>query len=268
MISGQALQIIMEHGEKLAGMIQLRELQNTKSQNRPSADPSNSEISGSLWDLIQLVGEKERRNTILLMDRDNTEVFYSKVSDLEEVYYCLDRHLEVLVSQRHSLILQIQRACELSDAAVTLILTASEYKSVHHPWYPNPAGLNPWFCQSVIRNGMWKLSCTMLQMLSDQNTLDSSLTSELYSHLEKLTEVLLEAYAGAISAKADRKEDYRGLVNEFCCKRDTLLGTLYTQLKNFAASATGYLQVKLFYLVYFLKELSSFKFGVFSGSHN
>lgn len=244
----------MEHGEKLAGMIQLRELQNARSQHRSSADPSESEISGSLSDLIQLVGEKERRSTVLLMDRDNTEVFYSKVSDLEEVFYCLDRHLEVLVSKRHPLLLQIQRACELCDAAVTLILTASEYKSVYHPWYPNPGGLNPWYCQSVLRNGMWRLSCIMLQMLEDQNNLDSSLTSELYSHLEKLTEVLLETYAGAIAAKAERKEDYRWLVNEFCSKRDTLLATLYLQLKNFAASASGYLQVKLLYLVYFLKE--------------
>ncbi|CAM8954468.1 unnamed protein product [Rhodiola kirilowii] len=234
-----ALQIIMEHGEKLSGMIQLRELQNLKSQNRSSSVSSESDISGSLWDIIQLVGEKERRNTVLLMDRDNTEVFYSKVSDLEEVFNCLERHLEVLVCQRHPVMLQIQRACELSDAAVTLVLTASEYKSVHHAWYPNPEGLNPWYCQSVVRNGMWTLAFTMLQILEEQKNLDSSLTSELYSHLEKLTDVLLEAYAGAIAAKSERKEDYRGLVNEFCNKRDTLLATLYEYLKSFAASASA-----------------------------
>lgn len=238
----RALHIIMEHGEKLAGLIQLRELQNVKSENRSSANPSELEISGSLWDLIQLVGEKERRNTVLLMDRDNAEVFYSKVSDLEEVFDCLDRHLEILVSQRHPLMVRIQRVCELCDAIVTLVLTASEYKSVHHAWYPNPGGLNPWYCQSVVRNGMWRLAFTMVQLLEDQNNLEPSLTSELYSRLEKLTEVLLEAYAGAIAAKAERKEEYRGLVNEFCSKRDTLLATLYDHLKRFASSANGYLQ--------------------------
>ncbi|PKI64225.1 hypothetical protein CRG98_015412 [Punica granatum] len=97
-----SLQNILEHGEKLAGMIQLRELQNTISQNRSTAvDSSYSgpeyETASALWDLIQLVGERARRNTVLLMDRDNAEVFYSKVSDLEEVFYCLEMQLDYLV---------------------------------------------------------------------------------------------------------------------------------------------------------------------------
>uniref|UniRef100_A0A7N0ZWG3 Nucleoporin Nup133/Nup155-like N-terminal domain-containing protein n=1 Tax=Kalanchoe fedtschenkoi TaxID=63787 RepID=A0A7N0ZWG3_KALFE len=237
-----ALQIIMEHGEKLAGMIQLRELQNVISQKRSNAVSAEREISGSLWDLIQLVGEKERRNTVLLMDRDNAEVFYSKVSDLEEIFSCLERHLEVLVCHRHPLTLQIQRVCELCDAAITLVVTASGYRSEHHMWYPDLQGLNLWYCQSVVRNGMWRIACAMLQMLEDKKGLDSSLTSELYSHLEKLAEVLLEAYAGAVAAKAERKEDYRGLLDEFCTKRDKLLVILYEQLKIFAASASGFHQ--------------------------
>ena len=128
------MQIILEHGEKLAGMIQLRELQNVISQNRstgvgtPHARP-DIHISGALWDLIQLVGERTRRNTVLLMDRDNAEVFYSKVSDLEEVFYCLDRQLQYIVSVEQPHGIQIQRACEISNACVSIVRTAMHYKN-------------------------------------------------------------------------------------------------------------------------------------------
>lgn len=78
----------MEHGEKLSAMIQLRELQNLISQNRStSVGSSNSNVdiqmSGALWDMIQLVGERARRNTVLLMDRDSAEVFYIRFQILK-----------------------------------------------------------------------------------------------------------------------------------------------------------------------------------------
>lgn len=78
----------MEHGEKLSAMIQLRELQILISQNRStSVGSSNSNVdiqmSGALWDMIQLVGERARRNTVLLMDRDSAEVFYIRFQILK-----------------------------------------------------------------------------------------------------------------------------------------------------------------------------------------
>jgi nuclear pore complex protein Nup133 len=87
-LPGYALQIILEHGEKLSAMIQLRELQNLISQNRStSVGSSNSNVdiqmSGALWDMIQLVGERAGRNTVLLMDRDSAEVFYIRFQILK-----------------------------------------------------------------------------------------------------------------------------------------------------------------------------------------
>ncbi|KAK1389131.1 hypothetical protein POM88_017309 [Heracleum sosnowskyi] len=69
---GQSLHIIMEHGEKLSGVIQLKELQNNISQCRPCGFGSSystlkSEITDPLWDLIHLVGEKSCPKTVLLM---------------------------------------------------------------------------------------------------------------------------------------------------------------------------------------------------------
>lgn len=231
----------MEHGEKLMGMIQLRELQNIISQNRLAGagslhSSSENGISGSLWDLIQLVGERLRRSTVLLMDRDNAEVFYSKVSDIEEVFYCLDKHLEYVISPELPLMVQIQRACELSNACVTLIQAAMHYKNENHIWYPSPEGLTPWYCQPLVRNGQWSIASFMIQLLNERVGLDISVKSDLFSNLEALAKVLLEEYTGAIAAKVERGEDHKGLLNEYWNRRDKLLNSLYQVVKGFVES--------------------------------
>ncbi|XP_012081441.1 nuclear pore complex protein NUP133 isoform X2 [Jatropha curcas] len=235
----QSLQIILEHGEKLAGMIQLRELQNVISQSRSNAagypySTAEAQSSGALWDLIQLVGERTRRNTVLLMDRDNAEVFYSKVSDLEEVFYCLDRHLEYVISEEQPLEIQIQRACELSNAVVSVVRKAILYRNEHNMWYPPLEGLTPWYCRPVVRNGLWRVASFMLQLLNETTGLSSSIKSDLHSHLEELAEVLLEAFSGAITAKIECGEEHKGLLDEYWTRRDLLLHSLYQKLKDFA----------------------------------
>ncbi|KAI3969523.1 hypothetical protein MKX01_020084 [Papaver californicum] len=230
------LQTIMEHGEKLAGMIQLRELQNLLNQN--SSDGTSSayskppnEMAGSLWDLIQLVGERARRNTVLLMDRDNAEVFYSKVSDLEQVFYCLTDLLEYIISGDLPFIFQIRRACELSNACTTLIRSAMNYRNEHHTWYPSPESLTPWYCHLVVRNGLWSVADFMLQLLKEAT--DLSAKSDLFSYLEGLVGVLLETYSGAITAKLERGEEHKALLEEYWKRRDVLLESLYQLIKGF-----------------------------------
>ena len=244
----------MEHGEKLAGMIQLRELHNIISQNRSAgvgSSHSNQEIqtSGALWDLIQLVGERARRSTVLLMDRDNAEVFYSKVSDLEQVFYCLDKQLEYIISTEQPFGVQTQRACELSNACITIIQTAMHYKNEHHLWYPPPEGITPWYCKHVVRNGSWSIASFMLQLLKEASSLDMPAKSDLYTNLEALAEVLLETYAGAVTAKVELGEDHKGLLDEYWNRRDLLLDSLYQQVKEFVEARQ---QVTLFGFVQFI----------------
>ncbi|KAM7275468.1 hypothetical protein ACFE04_017334 [Oxalis oulophora] len=236
-----SLQIIMEHGEKVSGMIQLRELQNIISQKRATAAgshlfTSDSRISGALWDLIQLVGEKARRNTVLLMDRDNAEVFYSKVSDLEEIFHCLDKQLQYIISEEQPVGIQIQRVSELSHACVDVIRTAIHYKTEHNMWYPPPEGLTPWYCQVVVRNGLWRIASFMLRLSKEVSQLDTQGRSSLYTHLEELAEILLEACNGAITAKVERGEDPKGLLEEYWNRRDEILDSLYQQVKGFVES--------------------------------
>lgn len=237
------MQIILEHGEKLSAMLQLRELQNMISQNRPSVASSTytstpNQVSGALWDLVQLLGERSRRNTVLLMDRDNAEVFYSKVSDLEQVFYCLEKHLDCIISAEQPVGVQIQRACELSNACVTVIHSSMRYQTENHLWYPPPEGLMPWYCQMLVRNGIWSIASFMLQLMKETSGHDVSGKSDIYSQLESLAEVLLEAYSGAITAKVERGEEHNGLLNEYWSKRDAVLNSLYDQVKSFAE--TGY----------------------------
>lgn len=228
----------MEHGEKLAGMIQLKELHSMISQQRSSGlgstySPSETEISGPLWDLIQLVGERARRNIVLLMDRDNAEVFYSKVSELEEVFNCLDRHLEYIITTEMPLEIQFQRVCEISKACTTLIQTALNFRNEQQMWYPSPDGLTPWYCQTVVRDGLWSVASFMLQLSNETNGFNLPKRLELYSHLEVLSEVLLEAYSGAITAKIEREEEHKSLLDEYWNRRDALLDALYQQVKSF-----------------------------------
>ncbi|XP_073123985.1 nuclear pore complex protein NUP133 [Henckelia pumila] len=234
----QSLQIIMEHGEKLAGMIGLRELQNTISQSDATGfglySGSDSRISGALWDLIQLVGERARRSTVLLMDRDNAEVFYSKVSDLEEIFHCLERQLNFVISGEMSSLVRFQRACELSNACVTIFHAAMKYRSEHDIWYPPPEGLTPWYSKLVISRGLWGLASFMLQLLNETNRLDDSARLNFYWNLELLSEVILESYSGAIAAKAERKEEYITLLEEYWNRRDALLNSLYQQIILFS----------------------------------
>ncbi|XP_052207407.1 nuclear pore complex protein NUP133 [Diospyros lotus] len=235
----QSLQTIMEHGEKLAAMIQLRELQYMIGQNRSagvgsSNSTSENEISGSLWDLIQLVGEHARRCTVLLMDRDNAEVFYSRVSDLEELFYCLDKQLGYLIRTEMPPVIQIQRACELSNACVNLIRTATQYQNEHHMWYPSPEGLTPWYSQPVVRSGSWRIASFMIQLVTEIYHLDLSRKSDFHSNLEVLSELLLEAYSGAITGKIERGEEHRGLLDEYWSRRDALLDSLYQLVKSLA----------------------------------
>ncbi|XP_054818410.1 nuclear pore complex protein NUP133 [Prosopis cineraria] len=236
----QALQTVLEHGEKLAAMIQLRELQNLINQNRStSVGSSNSsleiQMSGALWDVIQIVGERARRNTVLLMDRDNAEVFYSKVSDLEDFFYCLDGELEYVIIPEQPSGIQIQRVCELSNACVTIIKTCFNYKNENCLWYPPPEGLAPWYCQPVVRKGVWSVASVLLRLLNEISGLDMYAKLDLYNHLQALAEVLLEAYAGAVTAKIERGEEHKSLLNEYWERRDTLLDSLYQQVKEFEA---------------------------------
>ncbi|KAJ6390271.1 hypothetical protein OIU77_024482 [Salix suchowensis] len=240
---------IMEHGEKLAGMIQLRELQNAISQNRSnmSGSPhssSEAQLSGALWDLIQLVGERARCNTVLLMDRDNAEVFYSKVSDLEEVFYCLYSYLAYIINEEQPREAQIQRACELSNAIVSIVRSAMLYRNEHHMWYPLSQGLTSWCCQPVVRNGLWSVASFMLQLLHGTSELELSAKLDLYAHLEVLAEVVLEAYSGAITANVERGGEHKGLLDEYWNRRDSLLDSLYKQVKYFAEGGHQVLNVR------------------------
>ncbi|XP_074570671.1 nuclear pore complex protein NUP133 [Curcuma longa] len=226
--------IIMEHGEKLFSMIQLRELQNILSQSgKHSYDsPSHVEASGSLWTLIQLVGEKARRNTVLLMDRDNMEVFYTKISDIEQLFYCLSQHVEYIVGRDQPFSIQVQHACEVSNACTTLIHAAMHYRDEHKNWYPSLEGLTPWNCQHVVRSGLWKIAFSIMQLLKEVEAIDMPVVSEMWSQLERLTDVLLESYTSAITAKIELGEEHQSLIAEYCSRRDELLACLYELAKR------------------------------------
>ncbi|KAM3314756.1 hypothetical protein ACQJBY_033510 [Aegilops geniculata] len=232
---GAAMLSVMEHGEKLSGMIHLRELQNALSQQSSStrlSPQSKTPTAGALWNLIQLVGEKARRNTVLLMDRDNAEVFYSRVSDIEDLFYCLSHQLRYIITGEEHPSVQMQRALELSNACVTLVEAALHYRAEYKDWYPSPEGLITWNSQPVVRSGIWNLASSVMELLREPGSAGMPMKSNLWSQLEGLTDMLLEGYIGVLTAKFERGEDHGVLAQEYCERRDELLGSLYDLAKQ------------------------------------
>ncbi|KAF8718377.1 hypothetical protein HU200_025358 [Digitaria exilis] len=230
-----AMLTIMEHGEKLSGIIQLRELQNALIQQRSSTHLSpqlKTQSTGALWNLIQLVGEKARRNTVLLMDRENAEVFYSRVSDIEDLFYCLSHQLQYIISREEHPSVQVQRALEVATACITLVHAALHYRKEHKEWYPSPEGLITWNSHLVVRSGIWSLASFIMELLGESGAADMSMKSNLWSQLEGLTDILLEAYIGLLTAKFERGDEHGVLVQEYCERRDELLGSLYNLAKQ------------------------------------
>ncbi|KAG6787199.1 hypothetical protein POTOM_008834 [Populus tomentosa] len=118
------------------------------------------------------------------------------------------------------------------------------YRNEHHMWYPLSQGLTSWYCQPVVRNGLWRIASFMLQLLDGTSELELSAKSDLCAHLEVLAEVLLEAYAGAVTAKVERGGEHKGLLDEYWNRRDSLLNSLYKQVKYFVEGGHQVLNVR------------------------
>ncbi|KAG6552909.1 hypothetical protein Mapa_005565 [Marchantia paleacea] len=244
-----ALHAIMEHGEKLAAMVQLRELHNSRAQSRLQISGSfhepdsvdNIETSGALWDTVQLVGEKARRNNVMLMDREKSEVFYTRVSDLEEFFACIQQHASSIIGQEQPVRMQVERLCEIAEATTGVIRAAIRYRDAQLSWYPSPEGLTPWYCRPTVRSGVWKVASLILEVKAEASVSVPSLVPKLVSWLEIVSDVLLEGYAGAITAKVEREEEYRGLQMEYWSRRDTLLSALQQHAKEVADESVQYI---------------------------
>ncbi|KAG0557540.1 hypothetical protein KC19_11G138400 [Ceratodon purpureus] len=239
-----ALNEILEHGEKLASMVALRELNNTRAQPKSTSPTMFSQynagdLSGAIWDMIQLVGDKARRNNVVLMDRDKVEVFYTRVSELEELFICIQQHAAFLVQRDQSVRVQIERVCELAKACSTILQVAIAYRDAQQAWYPSPEGITPWYCKQNVRSGLWKIATMLLELKVEGDMSEPTLTAVVMRQVEEMTDFLLEGYAGAITAKVEREEEYRGLQMEYWTRRDRLLTTLQQHAFQVAAQKAG-----------------------------
>ncbi|KAI5071016.1 hypothetical protein GOP47_0013267 [Adiantum capillus-veneris] len=241
------LHLIMEHGEKLSAVIWLRELHNSSAQARLQGSPDSvrssktqvAELGGAVWELGLLAGEKARRNNVMLLDRDKAEIFYSRVSDLEDLFSCIHLHSDMIINKEQTTQVQVDKTCEISYACSKALQTAIRYRDSQHTWYPSPEGLTPWYCKPVVRLGLWKLATLILELKEEASVLLPSLVATLMSHLEELADVLLEAYAGAITAMVEREEEYRGLQMEYWSRRDLLLTAMHHHARALLEIATN-----------------------------
>ena len=228
-------------------MVALRELNNTRAQSKSTSPNMFSQynagdLSGAIWDMIQLVGDKARRNNVVLMDRDKVEVFYTRVSEMEQLFVCIQQHAAVLVKRDQAVRVQIERACELATACSTILQVAIAYRDAQQAWYPSPEGITPWYCKQNVRSGLWKIATMLLELKGEGDMSEPTLTAELMRKVEEMADFLLEGYAGAITAKVEREEEYRGLQMEYWTRRDRLLNALQQYAFHVAAQVVICLQ--------------------------
>ncbi|KAJ7530916.1 hypothetical protein O6H91_14G024600 [Diphasiastrum complanatum] len=239
------LHAIMEHREKLIVMIELRDLHNARDrvqqQDRHSTYSiekiDNPDGGGALWDTVQLVGERSRRKNVMLMDREKTEVFYTRVSDVEDFFNCIQHHGSAIIGQEEPIRSQIERLCELSKACISSLRAAIQSRDSQQVWYPSPEGLTPWYCKPTVRSGVWKVATLLMEMRAEAAIFEPLIKEQLVDQLEEVADILLEEYAGAITAKVEREEEYWGLQMEYWSKRDKVLSALQQHATEIAEAA-------------------------------
>jgi hypothetical protein len=83
-----ALPLILEHSEKIASAVALREFQNAasnflqQSAQGPST-PSETDPGQAILSVVRAAGESISKRQVALADRDIVEVLYTRVSNLE-----------------------------------------------------------------------------------------------------------------------------------------------------------------------------------------
>ena len=115
---------------------------------------------------------------------------------------------------------------------MTLVQAALHYRAEYKDWYPSPEGLITWNSQPVVRSGIWNLASSVMELLREPGSAGMPMKSNLWSQLEGLTDILLEGYIGLLTAKFERGEDHGVLAQEYCERRDELLGSLYDLAKQ------------------------------------
>ncbi|XP_024526327.1 nuclear pore complex protein NUP133 isoform X2 [Selaginella moellendorffii] len=230
-----SLHTILEHGEKLAALLKIKDTYNSRAPGQSGGEAEEAQITGALWDTIQLVGEKARRKNVMLMDKEKMEVFFTRVSDIEELFGCIDEHSQAIIGQEMSLKSQTERLCEVADACSSAVRAGIQYRDTQQTWYPSPEGLTPWYCKATVRSGLWRLATHLMDV---QTELDVQSKEKLMVSLADIADVLLEGYAGAILAKIERDEEYRGLQLEYWSRRDSLLLTLQQHEREAAELAS------------------------------
>jgi hypothetical protein len=83
-----ALPLILEHSEKIASAVALREFQNAASDfAQQSAQglftPSKTDPGQAILSIVRAAGESILKRQVALADRDSVEVLYTRVSNLE-----------------------------------------------------------------------------------------------------------------------------------------------------------------------------------------
>eukprot|EP00897_Mesotaenium_endlicherianum_P010434 jgi/Mesen1/9419/ME000614S08669 len=143
-----ALLAILEHGEKLAAVSHLRSLHNA-GPPRNSVPPGStqgsaaSSASSVLWEAVQLAGSEVRQANALLRGRESGEVFYTRVSEVGQLFSAVQLEGEKLIGRGSEqfrgvpLGVQASRLCQLADALTGAVQAALQYREAQRRWYPD-----------------------------------------------------------------------------------------------------------------------------------
>ncbi|GAQ89578.1 nuclear pore complex protein Nup133 [Klebsormidium nitens] len=246
--STSALTAILEHSEKIASAVALREFQNAASdfaqQSAPGPfTPSETDPGQATLTVVRAAGERGLRRHVALSGRDSVEVFYTRVSSLEDFFSSLTSHAAAAcfadVSQA-PLRLQAERVCELMDAAGRVVEAARKTRDAHASSFESIPGL-PWTASPPVLDGLW----TLCRLASDVQTRaassNPSLVPLINQRLRSLGEMLLDGHRESLEAtlQAGGRADVIGARKEYAARRDVLLRAQLHFVRGAATAVPG-----------------------------
>eukprot|EP00898_Chlorokybus_atmophyticus_P000441 jgi/Chlat1/1398/Chrsp12S01974 len=231
---------ILEHGEKTAAMVALREAHNffveqrwaqgdeanspalAQEDNQVGAPSANMHAGRALQNIIQAVWESEQQLSSLLAGRDPAEVFYARVSHIASFYVALQLHAKRLVGGVADAAVAFEYLTELSEAAAAAVNAAFRYKSdVTERLLPERTDSRPtWLASLEVRGGLQALVEATIAMRPRLRAAAPTALPALAEQLLGLAELTLDNYRRAVAVDLNNNQDASSLRNAYVELRD------------------------------------------------
>jgi hypothetical protein len=168
--------MVMEHGEKLAAMVKLNELQTSFSRHTlitqitPSLPTTPCSLS-AVWDCILLAGSAMRNSNIAFSEYSYSTLFFSRPSSSLSLFFSsISQHAKTIVFRNESihgddmaLSESVRRLIQLVETSEKVFQSVGKFKEMYARFYPEFLVDEPWSIRPAIRKALWRICSISIQ---------------------------------------------------------------------------------------------------------